>query len=130
MPVVAGVAQADRLAVLAYVGDHQHFRRSRKPELAQHVDLQFAEAARKFDLLGRGDAGIAKHEHMVVEVGTVHAGQSGGADRARQVEPEHFGAERCVEGPDVELLEGSCVERHDGLRLSQSQVQVSQPRAR
>jgi hypothetical protein len=122
MPVVAGVAQADRLAVLADVGNDQDLRLRRKLELAQHVDLQFAEAARKFDLPGRADMGVAKHQHVVLEVGAVHAGQVGGAERARQVEAEHFGAERGLEGADVEVLAGggvrSGVKRHDGLAES------------
>jgi hypothetical protein len=69
----AGVAQADRLAVLLDVGDDQDLRMARQLELAQHVDLQRAEAAAEGDLLGRRDALVAEHQHVVVEVGAVDA---------------------------------------------------------
>lgn len=37
-------------------------------ELLQHMDLQLTEAPAEGDLLRRGDALFAEHQHMVVQV--------------------------------------------------------------
>ncbi len=50
VPVGPGVAQADRLAVLEDVGDHQDLRLAGELELVEHVDLQRPEASAERDL--------------------------------------------------------------------------------
>ena len=99
---MAGVAQADRLAVLDDVRDDQDLRVARQLELVQHVDLQRAEAAAEGDLLRRRDALVAEHQHVVVEVGAVDAGEVLARQGLRQVQAEHLGAQRRVEGADFE----------------------------
>jgi hypothetical protein len=53
VPELAGVTQADVLAVLDDVGNDQDFRVVGQQELLEHVDLQHAEAAAEIDLLLR-----------------------------------------------------------------------------
>jgi hypothetical protein len=71
VPVMAGVAQPDRLAILLDIRDDQHLGIARQLELAQHVDLQRAETAAEFDLLGRRDAGapptVFNYPNAIVE---------------------------------------------------------------
>ncbi|GAB3402944.1 hypothetical protein GCM10027318_11590 [Massilia agilis] len=69
-------------------------------ELAQHMDLQWAEAAAEGDLLLRRDVLVAEHQHMVVEVGTVDAREFFVGERRVQVQAEHLGAERRIEAAD------------------------------
>jgi hypothetical protein len=53
VPELAGITQADVLAVLDDVGNDQDFRVVGQQELLEHVDLQHAEAAAEGDLLLR-----------------------------------------------------------------------------
>jgi hypothetical protein len=69
-------------------------------ELAQNVDLQLAEAAAECHLPGRRDALVAEHQHMVVEVGAVDAGEVAVWNRRGEVQADDLGAERSVEGAD------------------------------
>ena len=91
---MAGVAQADRLAVLADVRHDQHLRVARQLEIAQHVDLQLAETAAERHLLGGRDVPVAKYQHVVVEVGAVQALEVFRTERTRQVETDDLGAQR------------------------------------
>lgn len=102
MPEVAGIAQADGLAVLLDVRDDQHLGVARELEFLLHVDLQRPEAAAERDLLRGRDALVAEHEHMVVEVCAVDAREILVGQRAAQVQADHFGAEGRVEGADDE----------------------------
>jgi hypothetical protein len=104
MPQVAGVAQADRLAVFADVRNDQHLGLFGQLELAQHVDLQGAEAAAERHLLGGRDALVAEHQHVIIEMGAVDAREIGVAERLRQVEAHDLGAERGIEGADRKRL--------------------------
>lgn len=106
MPVVAGIAQPDRLAAgVLDVGDDEDFRMVRQLEVLQHVDLQRPEAAAEVDVLARRDALVAEHHHVVVEVRLVQPGEVRIAERSRQVQPQHLGAQRRAgQRPDVEAL--------------------------
>jgi len=73
-------------------------------ELAQHVTLQRAEAAAECNVLVGRDALVAKHQHVVVEVRAVDAGEVVIGKRLGQIEADHFGAERRVERNDIEVL--------------------------
>jgi hypothetical protein len=106
MPEVAGVAQADGLAVLADVRHDEHLGLRRQLELAQHVDLQRAPAAAERDLLRRRDVLVAEHEDVVRQVGAVQAREVVGVEREGEVEAHDLGAERRVERNDVEALAG------------------------
>ncbi|CFW28885.1 Uncharacterised protein [Bordetella pertussis] len=113
MPVFAGVAQADRRAVLDDVGHHQDFRVMRKVELMQHMDHQAAEAAAEIDVLPGRDALVAKHHQVMIQVRTAHAGKIGGTQRTRQVDADDLRAQRVVQRPDREVL-GRAVREHVG----------------
>jgi hypothetical protein len=106
MPEMAGIAQADGLAILDDVRDDQHFRLRGQLELAQHVDLQGTEAAAEIDLLLRRDALLAEHQHVMVEVGVVQALEVAQRQRLRQVQPQHLRAERRIERLDTEMPGG------------------------
>jgi hypothetical protein len=51
VPELAGVTEADVLAVLDDVGNDQDLRVAGQQELLEHVDLQHAKAAAEGDLL-------------------------------------------------------------------------------
>jgi len=102
---MAGVAKPDRLTVLHDVRNDQHLGIARQLELAQHVDLQGAEAAAELNLPGWRDALVAKHQHVVFEVGAVQRGQVAVAERAGQVEADDVGAQRRVEWLDTDSLQ-------------------------
>ncbi len=76
-------------------------------ELLQHMDLQRPQAAAEGDVLGRGDALVAEHQHVVVQVRAVQAGEVGVVERTRQVQAQHLGAQGLIEGVDLEILRGS-----------------------
>ncbi len=57
-------------------------------------------------LFGR-DALVAEHQDVMVEMGAVDAREIGVAQRRAQVEAEDFGAQRRVEGADVQLSRNS-----------------------
>ncbi|KAK0339438.1 hypothetical protein LTR94_034491, partial [Friedmanniomyces endolithicus] len=87
---------------------------ARQREIAQHVDLQLAEAAAERHLLGRRDVLVAEYQHVVVEVGAVQAAEIFRAERTRQVEADDFGAQRSADdGVDSKCLTRN-IERHDG----------------
>ena len=77
MPEVASVAQANRLAVLDYVGDDQYFGMAGQQELLQYMDLQRSKASAELYLLLWSDVLLAKHEHVMIEVRTMDAGEAG-----------------------------------------------------
>jgi hypothetical protein len=76
-------------------------------ELAQHMNLQGSEAAAERDLLGRGDALVAEHQHVIVEMGATDARDIILAKGPGQVEADHFGAKGRVDWPDVEAGKGA-----------------------
>lgn len=94
MPEMAGIAQAERLAAFLDVGNDQHFRLGGQLELAQHMDLQRAEAAAEGHLLRRRDVLVAKHQHTVLKVGVVDQGEIFPAQRNGQVEAANGRAQR------------------------------------
>lgn len=51
MPELAGITEADGLAVFDDVGNDEDFRMPYQQELLEHVDLQHAETAAEGDLL-------------------------------------------------------------------------------
>lgn len=67
----AGVAQTDRPAVLENVRYPQNFGIARQLELVQYVDLQWPKAPAKCNLLCRRDPDLAKHQDVMVQVGTM-----------------------------------------------------------
>ena len=106
MPVLAGIAQADRLAVLDDVGDDEDLGVVGQVELMQHVDHQAAEAAAEIDVLPRRDALVAEHQQVVVQVRLVHALEIGGRQFASQVQANELGAHGTRQRPQLERLRG------------------------
>ncbi len=107
MPEMAGIAEADRLAVFDDVRHDQHFRMLRQRELIQYVNLQLSEAAAERDLLRGRDALIAKHQHVMIEMREMRAMDARNilrGERPAQIEPDDFGAERRIEGANGETL--------------------------
>nr|GEU28124.1 hypothetical protein [Tanacetum cinerariifolium] len=102
MPKVAGVAEADRLAVFDDIGDDQYFRRGWQLKIAQHVDLQRPETAAEIDLLLRRDALVAEHQQVVVEVRLVDAREIVRRQGLMQIEAEDLRAQRRIEQLDLE----------------------------
>ena len=100
MPELAGIAETDGLAVLDDVGNDEDLRMPWEQELLQHMDLQLTEAPAEGDLLRRGDALLAEHQHMVVRCARWIRRKSSAAGAA-EVEAEHLGAERGIEGTDL-----------------------------
>src|SRR5579872_1989424 len=97
MPVMTGVAETDRLAVLDDVRDDQHLRITRQLELMQHVNLQRAEAATEGNLLIRRNALIAKHQHVMIQMRAVNACEILLAQRLAEIETQNFSADGAVE---------------------------------
>ena len=62
MPVLAGAAHANRIAILGYIGDHHDLRTARyAPSFAEDVELDLAKTVGEGDLLrGRGRLEIAQ----------------------------------------------------------------------
>ena len=82
---VARIAQANGLArSVLDVGDDQNLGVARELEVLEHVDLQRPEQAAEIDVLARRDALVAEHQHVVVQVRAVDAGEVLAAQRARQ----------------------------------------------
>ena len=107
MPVLAGVAQPYRLTLrIAEVGHLQDLRMARQLEVAQHMDLQGPPAPAEGDVLRGRDALVAEDQDVVVQVRAVQSREVGVVQRPRQVEPQHLGAKRRVEGLDLEGLRG------------------------
>src|SRR5690606_14585971 len=104
VPELAGITQADRLAVLDDVGNDEDFRVAGQQELAQHVDLQLTEAAAEVDVLLRGQVLVAEHHHAVFQVGLVDAGEIGVVERLGEVDADYFSAQHGIEGTDLEVL--------------------------
>ena len=104
MPELAGIAQADGLAVLDDVGNDQDFRMPGQLELLEHMDLQHAETAAEIDLLFGGNALVAEHHHVMIQVRAVDAGEVLVIDRAGQIETDDFGTHRAAERADFEKL--------------------------
>ncbi len=103
---MTGVAETDRLAVLDDVRHHQHLGIARQLELMQHMNLQRTEAPAEGDLLIRRDALIAKHQHVMIEMRAMEAGEVVVAQRLVEVEAEYFSAERAVEGANLDAPGG------------------------
>ncbi|MNS39891.1 hypothetical protein D3C72_721910 [compost metagenome] len=104
MPELAGVAQADVLAVFNDVGNDEDFRMPCQQELFEHVDLQYAKTTAEADVLLRGDALVTEHHHMMVQMRAVNADKVLIIDRAGQIEVEDFGAHRSAERADFKEL--------------------------
>ncbi len=104
MPELAGVAETDVLAVFDNVGHDEDFRMPRQQELLEHMDLQHAKTATEIDVLFRGDALVAEHHHVMVQVRTVNACEILIIDRAGQVETDDLGAHRSAERADFKEL--------------------------
>ena len=102
MPELAGIAETDGLAVLDDVGNDEDLRMPWEQELLQHMDLQLTEAPAEGDLLRRGDALLAEHQHMVVQVRPVDTAEVLGGQGQPEVEAEHLGAECGIEGTDLQ----------------------------
>src|SRR5690554_7555770 len=62
MPVFTGVGQANRFAVFHNVGNDEDFRVVGQQELAQNVDLQFAEPAAEGNVLLRCQLLITEYQ--------------------------------------------------------------------
>lgn len=73
-------------------------------ELVQHMDLERAEAAAEFDVLGRSDLLVAEHQHVVVQMRAVDAREVFVVDGLRDVEADDFRADGGVEGAHFEVL--------------------------
>lgn len=96
-----GIAQTDWFAVLLDVGHHQYFRMPTQLEIAQHMDLQRAEATTEIDLLRWSDALVAEHQHVIVQMRLMDTRKGVRIQRLRQIQPDHFGAQRGIERHDL-----------------------------
>ncbi len=105
VPELAGIAETNGLPVFDDVGDDEDFRMAGQVELLEHMDLQFTEAAAEGDLLLRGDALIAEHHHVMIQVGAMDAGEVFGIERPGQLDAEDLGTQ-VTEGTDLEGLVG------------------------
>eukprot|EP00659_Diplonema_papillatum_P021701 gene21699-biopygen22005 len=106
VPELAGVSQADGLAVFDDVGDDQDFRVVGQQELFEHMDLQHAETAAEGDLLLGGDTLVAEDHDVMVQMRAVNACEVLVADRAGQVQAYDFGADAAGKWTDLEGLCG------------------------
>jgi hypothetical protein len=68
------------------------------------VDLQHAETAAEGDLLFGGDALVAQHHDVVVEVSAVDSGEVQGVDRFGQVEADDLGTHGAGEWTNLKRL--------------------------
>ncbi|MNC28133.1 hypothetical protein D3C75_763300 [compost metagenome] len=116
VPELAGVTQADVLAVFDDVGNDQDLGVAGEQELLEHMDLQWAEAAAEGDLLVGADALVAEHQHMVVEVGAMDTGEILGVDWYGQVQADDLGAYGTGERADFEALRLGAVDDRQGVR--------------
>jgi hypothetical protein len=66
------------------------------------VDLQHAETATEIDLLLGGNALVAEHHHVMIQVRAVNAGEVLIIDRAGQIEADDFGTDGATESADFE----------------------------
>ncbi|MDT4833750.1 hypothetical protein FQZ97_673710 [compost metagenome] len=57
------------------------------------MDLQRTEAPTEGDLLFRGDALVAEHQHVMIQMGAVDTGEVGVGQRPGQVQPDHLGTQ-------------------------------------
>ena len=92
------------MAVFDDVGNDEDFRVAGQQELLEHMDLQHAESTAEGDLLLRGDALVAKHHDVMIQVRAMNAGKVLIVDGSRQVEADDFGADGAAERADVEGL--------------------------
>ncbi|MCY1370014.1 hypothetical protein D9M69_570830 [compost metagenome] len=104
MPVFAGIAQPHRLAILHDVGHDEDLRIPGQVELMQHVDHQAAEAPAEIDVLLRGNALVAEHQQVVVQMRLVHPGEVSRVEFLRQIDTDDLRAHRARQGPDQEIL--------------------------
>lgn len=104
MPELAGITEADGLAVFDDVGNDEDFRMPGQQELLEYVDLQHTETAAEGDLLFGGNALVAEHHHVMVQVRAMDAGEVLVIDRAGQVQADDFGTDSAAEWSDFEDL--------------------------
>ena len=104
MPVDAGIAETDRLAVFLDVGDDEDLGMLRQLELMQHVDFERAETAAELHVFGGRDLLVAEDDDVVIEMGPMDAGEIGVVDRLRDVEADDFSADGGGERADFEVL--------------------------
>lgn len=104
MPELAGVPQADGLAVFDDVGNDENLGMPGQQELLEHMDLQHAKTTAESDVLFGCDALIAEHHDVIVQVGAVDAGEILVVDGSGQVQANDLGAYGIGEWTDVERL--------------------------
>ena len=73
-------------------------------ELLEHMDLQHAESTAEGDLLLRGNALVAEHHDVMIQVRAMDAGKVLIVDGPRQVQADDFGTDGATERADVEGL--------------------------
>lgn len=115
MPVVAGITQTDGPSLFVEdMGDHQDFRLIGQQELTQHMNLQRAPVPEELDLLGRCDALIAEHRHMVVQIGAVPPVKVRRGERPAQIQPQQLGTQRRGQSTDLKALRNTGAHRGRG----------------
>ena len=75
MPILAGIAQTDRLTVLYDVRNDENFRVISQEKLLEHMDLQNAKTSTEVNLLLRGDVLIAEYDNVVVQMCLMNASE-------------------------------------------------------
>ena len=108
MPELAGVTEADGLAVFDDVGNDEDFRMPGQQELLEYMDLQHTETAAEGDLLFGGNALVAEHHHVMVQVRAMDAGKVLVIDRAGQVQADDFGSDSTAERANLKGLRCDC----------------------
>src|SRR5262245_6212304 len=94
---------AARIAVLVEIGQHVNLGMLFVAVvLAEHMDLNFAEIAREFDLCRRRQVDVAEQDQLIIEERLVDLGKHRGRYRLGQRNPPDLAAERWVKGADLE----------------------------
>src|SRR5579863_4340470 len=95
VPVLAGTAHSDWLAVLRDVRDDDDLGVARHaPALAEDVEVDLAKAAGEGNLLRRGNALVAEKNHSMFVIGSLDHGENVVAERLGKIDTADLGAER------------------------------------
>ena len=87
VPVLAGVLQADGVAVLDHIGDHQNFGMAGLEIHFGGMNLKLAQAAAEIDVLLIGQMLIAEYDDAAVVEQVFDPAKGGVVDGLREIEP-------------------------------------------
>src|SRR5690606_26122961 len=102
-----GVGQANRFAVFHNVGNDEDFRVVGQQELAQNVDLQFAEPAAEGNVLLRCQLLITEYQDAIIEMGLMHTGKISRIERSGKINADNLGSDHGIKGTYFKCLRGN-----------------------